>query len=93
MGIEDIAFVAAFRFGAGAEDENFSQVAARGVEPSAGRGRESGDLSGARFNQIGEIVNAVDGKNMTPISGAGEEASVLIETESVDEIVVRSPQA
>src|SRR5208283_2810656 len=32
--VEDIAFVRAFRLGAGTEDENFSQVAAGSVEPS-----------------------------------------------------------
>src|SRR4029077_916841 len=91
--VEDIAFVGAFRLGAGAENENLSQIAAGGVEASAGRGGEGGDLRGAGFDQIGEIINAVDGKNVTAIAGAGDEASVLIEGQGVDEIFMGTPQA
>ena len=93
MGVEDIAFVRAFRLGAGTEDKNLPQVAAGGIESSAGRGSEGGDLRGAGLDQIGEIVDAVDGENVAAIAGAGEQASALIEAESVDEIFVRSPQA
>ena len=91
--VEDIAFVRAFRLGARAKDENFPQVAAGCVEASAGRGGESGDLRGAGFDQIGEIVDAVDGEDVTAIAGAGEQASVLVEAERVDEIFMGSPQA
>jgi len=82
-----------FRFGAGAEEKNFPEVAAGGVESSARRGGEGGDLSDAGFDQIGESSTPFDGENVTAIAGAGEEASVLIEAESVDEDLVGGPQA
>ena len=71
----------------------FPQVAAGSVETSARRGGKSGDLCGARLDQIGEIVDAVDGENVAAIAGAREQASVRIEAESVDEIFVGTPQA
>src|SRR5258708_3047040 len=90
--VEDIAFVRAFRLGSGSENEDFSQVAAGGIESSAGRGGEGGDLRGAGFDQIGEIVNAVNGKNVAAIAGAGDEVAVVIEGQGVDKIFVRTPQ-
>src|ERR1035438_9671941 len=48
--VEDIAFVRAFRLGAGTEDKDFSEVAAGGVKSSAGRGGKGGDLCGARLD-------------------------------------------
>src|ERR1019366_6218302 len=49
----------------------------------------------ASLHEIGVIVSliAVDGESVAAIAGAGNEASVPIETESVDEIFVGSPQA
>src|SRR5208282_3338323 len=93
--VEDIAFIRAFGFEAGTEDKNLSQVAAGSVESSARRGGEGRDLRGAGFDEIGVIISlvAIDGKNVAAIAGAGEQASVLIEAESVDEIFVGTPQA
>ena len=91
--VEDVAFIRPFRLEARTEDEDFPQVTAGGVEPSAGRGGEGRDLGGAGFDQIGEIVDAIDGKYVTAIAGAGEQTSVPIEAESVDEIFVGGPQA
>ena len=92
MRVEDIAFVSALRLGTGSKQKNLAQVAPRGVEPSAGSSSEGGDLRGAGLHQIGEVVNAVDGKNVTAVAGSCDEAPALIEPESVDEIFVRSPQ-
>jgi len=76
--IEDIAFVRAFRLGSGPRTKIFPGCCWRRRVPP-GRGGEGGDLCGAGFDEIGEIVDAVDGKNVTAIAGAGDEASVLIE--------------
>src|ERR1700691_6166542 len=42
--VENIAFIRAFRLETGTENEDFSEVAAGGVEASAGRSGEGGNL-------------------------------------------------
>src|ERR1700683_3036995 len=90
--VEYVTLIRTFGLQAGAENKNLPQVAARRVKSSARCGRESGDLRGARFDQIGEVIDAVDGENVSAIARAGKEASMLIEGESVNEIVVGRPQ-
>src|SRR5208337_986032 len=93
--VEDVAFVRAFGLKARSEDKNLSQVAAGGVEPSARRRGKGRDLRSAGLDEIGVFISlvAVDGKNVAAIAGTSEQASVLIEAESVDEIFVGTPQA
>ncbi len=79
--------------GAALEQKHFAQVAGRSVEPAAGCVGEGGHLGGAGFEQVGELVFAADGENVSAIAGAGEQASTLIEGEGVDQIFARTPQA
>src|ERR1035438_7067967 len=91
VGIENVAFVGSFRLGTGTKHENLAQVAAGNVKTSAGCGGKCGDLAAARFYEVGEIIDTVDGKDVAAIAGSSEQGATLIEAKSVDQIVVRTP--
>ena len=93
VGIKDIALVSAFGFGGRAPAETFAQVAGRGVQAAVRSVGESRDLGCAGFEQVGEFVFAADGKNVSAVSGAGQQTATLIKGEGIDDVFVRTPQA
>ena len=92
LGVEDIALVGALGLRPGTEHKDLSQIAGGGVYTTAGRFGEGSHLRSRRFQQIGKIIQAGDSKNVAAISRAGQQASLRIEGEGVDDIFVRCPQ-
>src|SRR5271154_3608730 len=92
MSIENVALVGAFRLRRRAEQKNLAQVAARRVQPTAGCRGEGGNLARAGPDKIGKIADAVDRENVAAIAGAGDETSMLIEAQRIDQIFARTPK-
>src|SRR5207245_7582088 len=81
------------RFGRTVEKKNLAEIAGRSVEASGGSAGESCDLVGDRFDQFGVIFPGRDLKNLTLVTRACQQVSVLIEGQRVNQVVARSPQA
>ena len=91
MRVENVTLVAAFRIGCWTEKEKFPQVAGGNVEPSPGRFGERGHLRRACFQQIDKAVLAQNGKYMAAVASSDQQASSLVESQRISEVITRGP--
>src|SRR5580704_15654769 len=54
---------------------------------------EGRDLSRAGLDEVGEFILSADGEDVPAISRARKQQSVLIKSQGVDQVLVRTPQA
>src|SRR5579872_6270800 len=91
--IEDVALVAPFRRGCGTDLKYLAEVAGGSIDSTARRGGERGDLARTRLQQIGELVFAIDRKDMTTVSRTSDESTTLIKGQCVNKIFSGTPDS
>ena len=84
--VKYVALVAAFGFRSFAHQKKLAQIAGGSVQAAVWSGSESGNLTGAGLKQFGEFIFAANRENVSAISGAGQQAAVLIEGQGINEI-------
>src|SRR6202043_1140279 len=90
--VKGAGFVSAFRFVFGTYGKRFSWIGGTEEELAARAAGYSGDLRRARFGELRENAAAIDGQQRAIVAGAGEQATIGIKRERVNDILAGIPE-
>ena len=91
VGVKDIALISTFGIGRGAEEKELAKIAAGKVKTATRSFGERRNLRGGGFQQVCERVLASNGEDVAAVARTGQQVSALVESEGINQIVMRGP--